>query len=83
MMNQEIAWRLDHVHLPSTSLDATYPHGRLGRNLPVVSRAVVAIGINGFGYCEVQGIVVGDSEAGDFAEVRGALPAQPAEPRAQ
>ena len=58
MMNKEIAWRLDHVHLPSTYLDA-------------------------LGYCEVQGIVVGVSEAEDFAELLGALPAQPAEPRAQ
>ncbi len=48
-------------------VDATYLHGRLGRNMQVVSRAVVrAIGINALGYREVLGIAVGDSEAEGF-----------------
>ena len=47
---------LDHAHVPYIYLDATYLHGRLGRNLQVVSRAVVvAIGINALGYREVLG----------------------------
>ncbi len=38
---------LDHARFPHVYHDATYLHGRLGRNLQVVSRAVVvAIGIN-------------------------------------
>jgi putative transposase len=58
---------LDHAHFPYVFLDATYLHGRLGRNLQVVSRAVVvAIGINALGYREVLGIAVGDSEAEAF-----------------
>jgi putative transposase len=58
---------LDHAHFPYVYLDATYLHGRLGRNLQVVSRAVVvAIGINALGYREVLGIAVGDSEAEAF-----------------
>ncbi len=58
---------LEHVHFPYVYLDATYLHGRLGRNLQVVSRAVVvAIGINALGYREVLGIAVGDSEAEAF-----------------
>jgi transposase-like protein len=58
---------LDHAHFPYVYLDATYLHGRLGRNLQVVSRAVVvAIGINALGYREVLGIAVGDSEAEGF-----------------
>jgi len=58
---------LEHAHFPYVYLDATYLHGRLGRNLQVVSRAVVvAIGINALGYREVLGIAVGDSEAEAF-----------------
>ena len=58
---------LDHARFPYVYLDATYLHGRLGRNLQVVSRAVVvAIGINALGYREVLGIAVGDSEAEGF-----------------
>jgi transposase-like protein len=66
---------LDHAHFPYVYLDATYLHGRLGRNLQVVSRAVVvAIGINALGYREVQGnsfgegfaYAVGDTEAEAF-----------------
>ena len=58
---------LDHARYPCVYLDATYLHGRLGRNLQVVSRAlVVAIGINDLGYREVLGIAVGDSEAEGF-----------------
>jgi putative transposase len=53
--------------VPYVYLDATYLHGRLGRNLQVVSRAVVvAIGINALSYREVLGIAVGDSEAEGF-----------------
>jgi hypothetical protein len=48
-------------------LNATYLHGRLGRNMQVVSRAVVvAIGINALSYRRVLGIAAGDSEAEDF-----------------
>jgi transposase-like protein len=58
---------LDYAHFPYVYLDATYLHGRLGRNLQVVSRAVVvAIGINALGFREVLGIAVGDSEAEAF-----------------
>ena len=58
---------LEHASFPYVYLDATYLHGRLGRNLQVVSRAVVvAIGINALGYREVLGIAVGDSEAEGF-----------------
>jgi putative transposase len=66
---------LVHVRVPYVYLDATYLHGRLGRNLQVVSRAVVvAIGINALGYREVLGNsfeegfadAVGDSEAEAF-----------------
>ena len=58
---------LDHGRFPYVYLDATYLHGRLGRNMQVVSRAVVvAIGINALGYREVLGIAVGDSEAEGF-----------------
>ena len=58
---------LDHACFPYVYLDATYLHGRLGRNMQVCSRAVVvAIGINGLGYREVLGIAVGDSEAEGF-----------------
>jgi putative transposase len=58
---------LEHAHFSYVYLDATYLHGRLGRNLQVVSRAVVvAIGINALGYREVLGIAVGDSEAEAF-----------------
>ncbi|MCP9889429.1 transposase [Cyanobium sp. ATX 6A2] len=59
---------LDHARFPYVYLDATYLHGgRLGRNMRVVSRAVVvAIGINALGYREVLGIAVGDSEAEGF-----------------
>ena len=58
---------LDHASFPYVYLDATYLHGRLGRNMQVVSRAVVvAIGINALGYREVLGIAVGDSEAEGF-----------------
>ena len=58
---------LDHARFPYVYLDATYLHGRLGRNMQVVSRAVVvAIGINALGYREVLGIAVGDSEAEGF-----------------
>ena len=58
---------LDHAHFPYVYIDATYLHGRLGRNLRVVSRAVVvAIGINALGFREVLGIAVGDSEAESF-----------------
>jgi putative transposase len=66
---------LDHAHFPYVYLDATYLHGRLGRNLQVVSRAVVvAIGINALGFREVLGnsfgegfaYAVGDSEAEAF-----------------
>ena len=63
-----LSWRpLDHARFPYVYLDATYLHGRLGRNLQVVSRAVVvAIGINALGYREVLGIAVGESEAKGF-----------------
>ena len=58
---------LEHARFPYVYLDATYLHGRLGRNLQVCSRAVVvAIGINALGYREVLGIAVGDSEAEGF-----------------
>ena len=58
---------LDHACFPYVYLDATYLHGRLGRNMQVCSRAVVvAIGINALGYREVLGIAVGDSEAEGF-----------------
>ena len=58
---------LDHARFPYVYLDATYLHGRLGRKMQVVSRAVVvAIGINALGYREVLGIAVGDSEAEGF-----------------
>ena len=58
---------LDHARFPYVYLDATFLHGRLGRNLQVVSRAVVvAIGNNALGYREVLGIAVGDSEAEGF-----------------
>jgi transposase-like protein len=61
---------LDHVRFPYVYLDAIYLHGRLGRNLQVVSRAVVvAIGINALSYREVLGIAVGDSEEGLLAAV--------------
>jgi len=41
---------LEHARFPYVYLDATYLHGRLGRNMQVVSRAVVvAIGINVLG----------------------------------
>ena len=54
----------DHARFPYVHLDATWLDSRLGRNLQVVSRAmVVAIGINALGYREVLGIAVGDSEA--------------------
>jgi putative transposase len=47
---------LEHAHFPYVYLDATYLHGRLGRNLQLVLRAVVvAIGINALGYREVLG----------------------------
>ncbi len=47
---------LDHALFPYVYLDSTYLHDRLGRNLQVVSRAVVvAIGINALGYREVWG----------------------------
>jgi transposase-like protein len=59
---------LDHALFPYVYLDATYLHGRLGRNVQVCSRAVVvAIGINALGYREVLGIAVGDSEADGFS----------------
>ena len=66
---------LDHARFPYVYLDATYLHGRLGRNMQVVSRAVVvAIGINALGYREVLGIAVGDSEAeGFWRQVLGSL----------
>ena len=58
---------LDHARYPYVNLDATYLHGRLGRNLQVVSRAlVVVIGINDLGYREVLGIALCDSEPEDF-----------------
>jgi putative transposase len=59
---------LDHARFPYVYLDATtYLHGRLGRNMWVVSRAVVVpIGINALGYREVLGIAVGDSGAEGF-----------------
>jgi putative transposase len=58
---------LVHARFPYVYLDATYLHGRLGRNMQVVSRAVVvAIGINALGYRKVLGIAVGDSEAEGF-----------------
>jgi transposase-like protein len=58
---------LDHDRFPYVYLDATYLHGRLGRNMQVVSRGVVVtIGINALGYREVLGIAVGDSEAEGF-----------------
>ncbi|TVS05299.1 MAG: hypothetical protein EA413_06915 [Cyanobium sp. PLM2.Bin73] len=50
-MNQP--W-LDHARFPYVYLDATYLHGRLGRNMQLVSRAVVvAIGINALG-CQMS-----------------------------
>jgi len=60
----------DHACCPYVYLDATYLHGRLCRNLQVVSCAVVlVIGINALGYREVLRIAVGDSEAdGESAE---------------
>ena len=58
---------LDYARFPYVYLDATYLHGRLGRNMQVVSRAVVVgIGINALGYREVLGIALGDSEAEGF-----------------
>jgi len=55
---------LDQAQFPYVHLDATYLHRRIGRNLQVVSRAVVvAIRINALGYREVLGIAVGESEA--------------------
>jgi len=58
---------LDHARFPYVCPDATYLHGRLGRNLQVVSWAVVvAIGINALGYREVLGFAVGDSEVEGF-----------------
>jgi len=66
---------LDHARFPHVYLDATYLHGRLGRNMQIVLRAVVvAIGINALGYREVLGnsfgegfaYAVGDSEAEGF-----------------
>jgi putative transposase len=58
---------LDHARFPYVYLDATYLLGRLGRNMQVVSRAVVvAIGINALGYREVLGIAASDSEAEAF-----------------
>jgi putative transposase len=58
---------LEHVRFAYVYLDATYLHGRLGRNMQVCSRAVVvAIGSNALGYREVLGIAVGDSEAEGF-----------------
>ena len=58
---------LNHSRFPYVYLDATYLHGRLGQNMQVVSRAVVAaIGINALGYREVLGIPVSDSEAEGF-----------------
>jgi putative transposase len=58
---------LDHARFPYAYLDATYLHGRLGRNIQMVSRAVVvAIDINALGYREVLGIAVDDSEAEGF-----------------
>ena len=45
---------MDHSRFPCVYLDATYLHGRLGRNMQVVSRAVVvAIGNR---YAEAQGL---------------------------
>jgi putative transposase len=59
--------RLDHARFPYMYLNATYLHGRLGRNIQVVSRAVVvAIGVKTLGCPEVLGIAVGDSAAADF-----------------
>ena len=41
---------LEHAGFPYIYVDATYLHGRLGRNMQVFSRAaVVAIGINALG----------------------------------
>ncbi len=58
---------LEHAHFPYVYLEPTDLHGRLGRNLQVVSQAVVVtIGIKALGYCEVLGIAVGDSEAEGF-----------------
>ncbi len=58
---------LDHARFPYVYLDATYLHGRLGQNMQVVSRAVVAaISINALGYCEMLGIAVGEREAEGF-----------------
>ena len=74
---------LDHARFRYVYLDATYLHGRLGRNLQVVSRAVVvAIGINGLGYREVLGIAVGparprDSGASPWARSRNAVSLAP------
>jgi putative transposase len=66
-VNAFLGRSLDHARFPYVYLDATYLHGRLGRNMQVCSRAVVvAIGINALGYREVLGIAVGDSEAEGF-----------------
>jgi len=58
---------LDQARFPYVFLDATYLHGRLNKNLQVVSRAaVVAIGVNEHGRREVLGLKVGDSESEPF-----------------
>ena len=66
-------------HFPYVYLDATYLHGRLGRNLRVVYRAVVvATGINALVCREVLGnsfgesfaYAAGDSQAEVFSPLR-------------
>jgi putative transposase len=58
---------LVHARFPYVYLDVTYLHGRLSRDMQLVSRAmVVAIGTNALGYREVHGIAADESEAEGF-----------------
>jgi putative transposase len=58
---------LDHARFPYVYLDAGYLLGCLGRNMQVVSRAVVVRSASmPLGYREVLGIAVGGSEAEGF-----------------
>ena len=58
---------LDHARFAYVFLDATYLHGRLGKQLQVVSRAaVIAVGVTEHGHREVLGLKVGDSESEPF-----------------
>jgi len=67
-----------HARFTYFYLDATYIHGRLGRNLQVVLRAVVvAIALNALGYQEVLENAMEDSkEEGFWSQSLGSLQEQ-------